>query len=107
MRMLATIILLLAAATQANAGCYEGVGCTDRETFSRGQLRRLSCENLWYLRNVIYSENGYCFKTDRALQMFDTSGCWVNNEAKLKLNRFERTNIGRVREAEGQKGCSR
>lgn len=32
--------------------------------------RAASCDELWYWRNAIYAEQGYCFKTDRAIAVF-------------------------------------
>nr|WP_321457340.1 YARHG domain-containing protein [uncultured Cohaesibacter sp.] len=30
----------------------------------------MSCGELWYARNSIYAQQGYCFKTSRARQVF-------------------------------------
>ena len=32
--------------------------------------RYMSCSELWYARNAIYAEKGYCFKTARARAVF-------------------------------------
>ena len=105
MRLLCAALVLFGSSVAAHAACFEGIGCTDRNLFPRQQLRQLSCENLWYARNVIYSENGYCFRTERALRYFDNSGCFVTNESRLRLNRFERNNISRIRQVERNRGC--
>lgn len=92
----------------ANAACYEDLGatgCTDRETFSRADLRRLSCENLWHVRNSIYDEAGFCFKTARAKAQFDNSDCTIQNASELRLNSHERANISRIRKVEMEKAC--
>jgi hypothetical protein len=49
---------------------------------------QLSCENLWHVRNRIYDENGYCFKTARGQQAFDNSDCWVDGQEAVKLNQY-------------------
>lgn len=107
------IVLVVAAFTVsgAQAACFEDLGqtgCTDREVFPRADLRQLSCDNLWLVRNTIYSENGYCFRTDRALRYFDNSGCYVEDAEDVKevhMNRFESSNIDRIVGIERQKGC--
>ena len=77
---------LLAAATigfaaffitpAANAACFEGaVGCTDNATIPVAALQELSCDNLWTVRNMIFDENGYCFKTAKAKDIFSNDGC--------------------------------
>lgn len=106
MRFLPTVLILAATTVSAQANCYEDIGCPDRDVFSRSDLRRMSCENLWYVRNQIYNEHGYCFKTRAAKQAFDNSDCSVRNAARLDLNRKEVTNISRIRQVERQKGCT-
>ena len=32
--------------------------------------RGLSCGQLWYERNAIFAQYGYCFKTDQAINAF-------------------------------------
>lgn len=90
----------------AHDNCYEGIGCPHRDLFSRPELRRLSCQNLWYVRNRIYDDHGYCFKTAAAIREFDNSDCYVRNAARLDLNRREVQNISRIRQVERQKGCT-
>lgn len=38
-----------------------------------------SCLDLWYERNAIYDENGYCFATDLAQEYFDNDDCWTKH----------------------------
>jgi hypothetical protein len=91
---------------QAKADCYEDIGCTDSDRMSVGELQELSCENLWHVRNRIYDENGYCFKTRRARRAFDNSDCWVNDQAQVKLSTIERHNVNAIVEAEEANGCN-
>lgn len=106
--MLAAVAALavLAAASGARAACFEsGIGCTDDHTMSRQQLRALSCDALWTVRNSIYDENGYCFRTARAKQVFSNEDCTVTNASALRLNSYERANIERITAVEREKGC--
>jgi len=108
MRALLAIVALLAAGSAAQAACFESLGdtgCTDQEIFPTRDLRRLSCGNLYLVRNTIYDENGLCFRTDKALQYFDNSDCYVDDPAAVRLNNYERANISRIVQVERQKGC--
>ena len=69
-------------------------------------LEGLSCQNLWHVRNRIYDENGYCFKTARARAAFDNSDCWVHNQSSVKLSTIERHNVNAIVEAESENGCN-
>ena len=109
MRAVTTLAIWLIAAGAAHAACYENLGrtgCPDAEVFPRSDLRALSCENLWLVRNSIYHEHGYCFRTARARAQFDISSCYVTDAAELQFNRFERANVARIRDIEQQKGCT-
>ena len=97
--------LALAAGAPAYADCYEGIGCTDSDRYDVGDLEELSCENLWFVRNRIYDENGYCFKTARARAQFDNSDCWVRNQSNVKLSAIERHNVNAIVEAEKDNDC--
>lgn len=108
MRILLAAAFAILLPASAFAACFENLGrtgCTDMESFSVGELRGLSCQNLWYVRNSIYNDNGYCFKTPAAKAEFDNSDCFVNNTSALRFNRHEQTNIDRVVRVEREKGC--
>jgi hypothetical protein len=92
-------------AAPTHADCYEGIGCTDGDEYDVDDLTELSCENLWFVRNRIYDENGYCFKTARAREAFDNSDCWVSDQAKVKLSAIERHNVSAIVEAEELNDC--
>lgn len=36
----------------------------------RMDYQRMSCGELWYARNLIYANRGYCFQTQRAIRTF-------------------------------------
>lgn len=61
-----------------------------------------SCFDLWYARNAIYDDNGYCFKTDLALEYFDNSDCWTTHP---KFSKAEQREIDAIRAEEARRGC--
>src|SRR4051812_26586732 len=95
-KSLALAVVLLASAGPAFANCYEDIGCTDTDRFSKSDLRGLSCENLWVVRNTIYQENGYCFKTQQAIDYFGNGQCSITNMSAVPLSKIERFNIGQI-----------
>jgi hypothetical protein len=106
--ILAALATLVAAGAgqPARAACFEsGIGCTDSHYISKSRLAPLSCDALWTVRNTIYDERGYCFRTRRAIETFSNDDCSVSDVKDLPLNRFERTNIDRIVGVERQKGC--
>ena len=103
-------ILIAAAVTlltsgQAMAWCYEDIGCDDSDRFRRSDLRQLSCQALYEVRNGVYFQNGLCFHTDRALDIFGDDGCYIDDAEDVELNRVERYNISQIVAVERQKGC--
>jgi hypothetical protein len=100
------VLGLLSAGTPAEAACFEsGIGCTDDHHIPSKALKALSCDALWTVRNTIYDENGYCFRSARAKAIFSNDGCLTTDASRVTLNRYERANVGRIAEAERKKGC--
>ncbi len=99
------LIAVSAASAPAFADCFENIGCTDSDSYKVYDLEELSCENLWYVRNRIFDENGYCFTTARGRAAFDNSDCWVSNQSKVKLSTIERHNVNAIVQAEEANGC--
>ena len=62
----------------------------------------MGCSQLWYARNSIYAQNGYCFKTARARSVFGP-GCFPPFG---KLSGYEQQEISSIQYWEGRKGCS-
>ena len=92
----------------AQESCFENLGrtgCPSRETFPDRDLRRLSCENLWLVRNSIFKARGYCFATDRAIATFGNDGCRYPDQNQVPLNTHERNNVQAIRRVESAKGC--
>src|SRR5215813_11627141 len=96
---------LLASPSPARANCYELIGCTNSDYFKAAQLKQLSCQILWEVRNTIYKENGYCFHTQKAINAFGNAGCKYDNMGDVPLNAAERHNVLAIKKAEAKKGC--
>lgn len=97
---------LLLGAAPGQAACFEsGVGCTDDHYIPASVLQPLSCDALWTVRNTIFDENGYCFRTARAQAVFSNAGCQYTGMAGMPLNSYESANIATIRQVEKQKGC--
>ncbi len=97
--------LALFGAQPGFAACFELIGCTDSHYFSTTQLKKLSCDSLWTVRNTIFDENGYCFQTAKGKAVFSNAGCMYTNSGSVPLNKYERSNIAKVKSVEAQKGC--
>ena len=102
------LAVLIMGAAPAHAACSEVQGCTNADIFSeRFLLREASCDILWQIRNQIYKENGYCFRTRRAIEAFDNAGCRHDDVNAVPLNRYERENVATIARVERLKGCPR
>ena len=98
--------LVVASAVPALADCYDVFGCSNRDLFAyRDLVSGPNCEFLWQMRNRIYQENGYCFKTQRAIATLGNDGCSVWDEDALRMNRVERANVATIKRAEAALGC--
>jgi YARHG domain-containing protein len=99
-------LFLLFAPGPASANCYELIGCTNSDYFKAAQLKQLSCQILWEVRNTIYKEEGYCFHTQRAIKVFGNAGCKYDDAGAVPLNGAERYNVRAIKKIEAKKGCS-
>ncbi len=61
----------------------------------------MSCEDIWYARNRIYAQNGYCFNTDRARAVFG-AGCFPPYG---RLSGWEKSRVNQLQMWERRKGC--
>jgi hypothetical protein len=61
-----------------------------------------SCYDLWYARNAIYDDNGYCFSTDLGQETFDNSDCWTTHP---HLSKKERATVAAIQAQEKAKHC--
>jgi hypothetical protein len=96
---------VLSGAQPARANCYELIGCSNQNYFKSSDLMQLGCQPLWEVRNWIYKENGYCFKTPKAIEAFGNAGCKYDDITQVPLNQFEQYNVKAIKKAESNKGC--
>jgi hypothetical protein len=69
---------------------------------SAGGAFAQNCDRLWYERNAIYKNAGYCFKTAHAIQTFGNAGCRYDVEARVPLTHEQELRIAAiVREEQG------
>ena len=61
----------------------------------------MSCGELWYARNAIYAEAGYCFRTGRAISVFGRR-C---HPPYGHLSGWARQRVNEIQYWEGLKGC--
>ena len=96
------------AATPARADCYDVYGCTDTDRFRlQDLLDGPNCNFLWTMRNAIYKERGYCFRTQRGIRAFGNAGCRYDDVEAVPLSAIERGNVATIQRAERMKACPR
>ncbi len=69
-------------------------------------LQRMGCHDLWVARNQIFKDNGYCFKTARAIREFGNAGCQYDRERDVPMTGQERRQVAQITQAEVANGCS-
>jgi hypothetical protein len=111
-RLLVPILAVLAIAALAASSqayetglCYETIGCVQDRRINESDAAKLSCDQLWTVRNGIYAVRGYCFKTDRGKKEFSNDGCNFDDESEVPLNDYERANVKLIREMEQRRNC--
>ena len=60
-----------------------------------------SCGQLWYQRNAIYAQAGYCFQTPRARSVFG-AGCFPPYG---QLSPYQRQRVNEIQAQERYMGC--
>ncbi|MFN3746986.1 MAG: YARHG domain-containing protein [Hyphomicrobiaceae bacterium] len=108
------VALAISGSSSASAACYDILGCTDRDLFSRNFAYLAapppigpSCDFLWEMRNGIFAEHGYCFRTARGKAIFGNEGCRYYDQQSVPLNWIEWDNVATIRRAERLKSCPR
>lgn len=99
---------LLSATPAAARNCYDGLtgdGCPWKTRMREADLQRHSCQNLAHIRNQLYHENGYCFRTEQAKAQYGNQGCKWPIQQLVPLNATERSNIALIRKVERSKRC--
>ena len=64
-----------------------------------------SCGELWYARNAVYKQAGYCFKTARAIRAFGNAGCVYDYEGAVPLTQQQRAYVANIVRQEQYQGC--
>jgi hypothetical protein len=104
----ATLAFALAGASvhPAIADCYDVFGCSNRDAFRLADLLSgPNCEFLYQMRNGIYAEHHYCFRTPRAIASFGNAGCVSSDVNALGMSSLELANAGAILQAEKIKRC--
>ncbi|KOR29432.1 hypothetical protein TI04_08655 [Achromatium sp. WMS2] len=60
------------------------------------------CYKLWYKRNLIYAQNGYCFQSPMARRTFRGYSCWTS---RPDFSKAEKRRISRIKAEERAEGC--
>ena len=60
------------------------------------------CAELWFERNLIFHNHGFCFQSDRARSVFDTRNCTTRNP---QLTAGEQNHIQEIQALERRHGC--
>jgi len=64
----------------------------------------MDCSQLWYSRNALFAEKGYCFKSPAAIKVF---GRVCQPPYYGRLSKEEKAEVNRIRSWERRKGCNR
>ena len=64
-----------------------------------------SCSELWYSRNSIYKEQGYCFHTSRGIRAFGNAGCQYDDVESVPLSAYQHRVIAGIVGQERDQGC--
>lgn len=64
--------------------------------------RNMSCDQLWYARNLIFARQGYCFQTARAIAVFGPR-CYPPYG---RLTAAQDRQVAQIRRWERRKGCN-
>lgn len=99
---------IAATPSVAEKNCYEGFsggGCPWKSYLKDAELRGLACDDLAFMRNRIYKENGYCFRDPAVKAKLGNEGCKFPLQQVVPLNAYEKANIAAIRKIEGAKRC--
>lgn len=65
------------------------------------------CADLWYERNEIYKNAGYCFRTAQAIRAFGNAGCMYDNQQDVPLSARARGRVAEIVRLERAYACPR
>jgi hypothetical protein len=69
------------------------------------QAQTYSCDRLWFERNQIFANAGYCFKSRRAISVFGNAGCEYDNEHDVALTAPQARALHNIRYLERLGAC--
>lgn len=64
-----------------------------------------SCQELWVMRNQIFKNAGYCFKTQKAISYFGNGGCVYQDQDDVPLSAMDKIVIRDAKKSEARQGC--
>jgi hypothetical protein len=71
------------------------------------EITDFTCDQLWFARNSIFKEAGYCFKTPRAIAAFGNAGCRYDDIEAVRLSPDNQHFAEAIQRAERIKACPR
>ena len=104
--------LMVCSLSAASADCYDILGCSNTNRFSAhfdylaSPSNGPTCDYLWDMRNRIFKEHGYCFKTAKGMSQMGNEGCSIDDLTQVPLNSIERANVATIMQAEKLKRCT-
>jgi hypothetical protein len=82
-----------------------GLGALILGLSAPGANAQESCDSLWYARNSIYKDAGYCFKTSRGIREFGNAGCAYDDVNDVPLSSRDTREVQRIVRMEKRMGC--
>lgn len=64
-----------------------------------------NCKELYVMRNQLYRDAGYCFKTPKAIKQFGNAGCQYDSLSDVPLSANQRSTISAIKKSEARQGC--
>lgn len=89
------------------AAGYIGLALLSAKPAAAGDIQgdAYSCEELWVLRNQIYKDRGYCFKSAKAISYFGNAGCQFDAIFDVPLSDSDRTVISDAKKSQKRQHC--
>jgi hypothetical protein len=87
--------------------CTAGEGPAAEPGPPAKDIADFTCEQLWFGRNSIFKEAGYCFKTSRAISAFGNAGCQYDDITLVPLSAENQSFAAAIQRAEQMKACPR
>lgn len=63
------------------------------------------CNELWRMRNAMFKEAGYCFKSPRAIALFGNAGCRFDSDADVPFSDNQRAVLSDIKRSEKRQAC--